>query len=288
MNFNKEPTIIDLAWNDAYGLGNNKIDNEHKNLFKIASKAFGVVNPKQKLEKIRSILKELILYTQVHFEDEESFMKSIGYPEVDTHHQLHQKIIISMKDFTNKLSTMNINEIEKELARLIEMWFIHHIIYVDKKIFQWKLMNDIPDFTFFWQDSYNIENSLIDAQHQELFNIASEAFKRVPSKDRMPKIKDTLNKLFEYFKKHFQDEEEYMEKIKYDKLHEQIKMHQDIIDDLNNFITKVSKMTIKDIENQLKEFIESALVIHILNEDKQISDWVKLKNLKELKELKEV
>ena len=281
--------MVDLNWNDAYSLGSNKIDKEHKHLFHIAGKAFGVVNPDKKLEKIRTILKELIEYTKTHFDNEEKFMKSISYPELDTHHQAHQKIIISMKNFTKKLPAMSIIEIEKELAHLIEIWFIHHIIYIDKKISQWQLTNDIPDFTFAWQNSYKVEHSIIDAQHQELFNIASEAFKKVPNEDKMKKIKDTLNKLFDYFKKHFHDEEMYMKEIKYDKLEEHIKIHQDIIENLNNFIKKTPSMQIEEIEDELKEFIESSLVVHILNEDKKISNWVQyLKDLKEARELREM
>jgi len=216
-------------------------------------------------------------------------MESIGYPELNAHHQIHQKIIISMKSFTKKLPTMSMTEIEKELAHLIDIWFIHHIIYVDKKISQWQLTNDVPDFTFSWDNSYKVEHSIIDAQHQELFKVASEAFKRVPNEDKMQKIKDTLNKLFDYFQKHFHDEEEYMREIKYNKLKEHIKIHQDIIGNLNNFIKKTPSMEIEEIEDELKEFIESSLVTHILNEDKKISNWVQyLKDLKEAKELREM
>ena len=43
--------MIDLNWNDIYSLNNEKIDKEHKNLFKIAGEAFSVVSPSEKAKK---------------------------------------------------------------------------------------------------------------------------------------------------------------------------------------------------------------------------------------------
>jgi len=216
-------------------------------------------------------------------------MYSIGYTELEKHKQLHQKIIISMNNFTAKLLKMKIYEIEKELAHLIEIWFIHHIVYEDKKIAQWQLTHEIPAYTFSWKSTYKIGNTILDAEHQELFKIASEAFKRVPKEKKMSKIKETLNQLFSYFEKHFKDEEEYMQSIKYDKIVAHKKIHQEIIETLKKFLNRVPSMSIEDIEEELKEFIENSLVEHILEEDKKIALWeIYLKDLKEAKELKEV
>jgi hemerythrin len=247
------------------------------------------VTPDKKLTKIKTVLKELIEYTKTHFTHEERFMESINYPELKEHKILHKNIIKSMNAFTHKLLSMSIIEIEKELAHLIEVWFINHIIYVDKKISQWLLTHEIPEFTFSWKNSYSVEQSIIDAQHQELFKIASEAFKIVPTKEKMQKIKETLNKLFEYFNKHFADEEMYMKEIKYDKIEEHQKIHQEIIENLKSFIHKAPSMEIADIEEQLKDFIEDSLVKHIMEVDRKILLWnIYLKDLKEAKELKEI
>jgi hemerythrin len=280
---------MDLSWNDAYTVNDSKIDKEHKKLFAIAAKAFGVVSPDQKINKVKTVLKELIDYTKIHFKDEEKFMESIGYPELPYHHELHENIIVSMNEFTKNLSKMKIMEIEKELAHFIEIWFIKHIIYVDKKIAQWQLTHEIPEFTFAWKNEYKIGNNILDAEHQELFKIASEAFKRVPVEEKMAKIKDTLNQLFSYFQKHFKDEEDYMSSIKYDKIVAHKKIHEDIIQTLTTFLKKVPKMKIEDIEDELKEFIDTSLVKHIVEEDKKIALWEKyLQDLKEAKELREM
>ncbi len=235
------------------------------------------------------MLKKLLIYTQEHFDHEEKFMFSINYPQLEEHKKKHKAIIISINSFIKSISHMKIMEIEKELANLIKIWFIDHIIYEDKKISQWINNNEIPEFSFNWQNSYSIGDTNIDAEHQELFKIASEAFKKVPKNKKKIKIKETLNKLLKYFKEHFQNEEKYMEDLKYDKLEEHKTIHENIILSLSKFTHDASNMEIEDIEDNLANFIEISLVKHIMEEDKKILYWTHfLKDLKESKELKEL
>lgn len=190
---------------------------------------------------------------------------------------------------------MKIPEMEKELANFIKIWFIAHIIYEDKKISQWMNKNEIPEFTFCWKNSFKIGNTHIDAEHQELFKIASEAFKKVPANEKKAKIKETLKKLFDYFKEHFKNEEEFMISIKYEKIEEHKAIHVNIIDILKKLILDSTNMESKEIEDNLANFIEISLVHHIVNEDKKISHWVqylddleKSKDFKDINELKDI
>ena len=241
------------------------------------------------MKKIKSVLEKLLLYTKNHFEHEEHFMQSIKYTGLEDHKVKHEKIILSMKSFVKNLPTMKIIEIEKELAHFIEIWFVAHIVYEDKKISQWINTHEIPDFVFSWKSSYSIGNATIDAEHQELFQIASEAFKRVPSHEKKTKIVGTLNKLFHYFQEHFKNEENYMESLKYDKLEKHKTIHVEIMETLSQLIRNSASMDIESIEENLTHFIEESLVNHIMNEDKKISYWIQfLKDLEETKELKEV
>jgi hemerythrin len=247
------------------------------------------VQPDQKVKKVKSVLEKLLQYTKDHFQHEESFMMSIKYPELSEHKIKHEKIIQSMNDFVKNLSKMKINEIEKELAHFIEIWFVSHIVYQDKKISQWITSHEIPEFSFSWKNSYSIGNTIVDAEHQELFMIASEAFKNTPSNEKKRKVFQTLNSLFKYFEKHFKNEEDYMKSLKYDKLEEHKKLHVEIMISLSTIIKNSISMDVEDIQEELSKFIEVSLVNHIVQEDKKIAYWVQfLKDLKNTKELKEV
>lgn len=216
-------------------------------------------------------------------------MESIAYPELYEHKKKHQSIIKSINKFIRSIPTMQVTELEKELANFITIWFVSHIVYEDKKISQWVKSHDIVGQIFSWKNAYSINNALIDAEHQELFCIASEAFKDVPQKEKRRKIIETLNKLFNYFQKHFSNEEEYMKSIKYNKLEEHKTKHINIMENLSDLIRSSTKASIEKTQEDIEDFIEMSLVEHILQEDKKITNWVQLlQDLKEAKKLKDM
>ncbi|MDE6913486.1 MAG: hemerythrin family protein [Lachnospiraceae bacterium] len=114
---------------------------------------------------------------------------------------------------------------------------------------------------------------LIDNEHKELFRIVDQANRLVKSYDESSsydKILDILDKLREYTKEHFADEEEYMESIHYEGLEAQKRAH-------DAFIEKLENIDLSDIDEnpqeslqQLLEFLLGWLVNHILHTDKKI------------------
>lgn len=279
----------DLSWKESYLVGETNIDREHKKLFNIATKAFQAVDTNQKPQKIKSIVLELIEYTKVHFHNEECFMKKVKYPKLSEHQKLHSDIIISMNKFLKTMNSKKIIEIEKELAHFVEYWFINHIVYEDKRVAQWVKSHNIEANCVTWKSEYKIGNALIDSEHQELFNIANEAFKKGPDCEKKDKIKATIYKLYEYMEKHFLDEEMYMKSINYNYQEEHKKIHKSILEGLNTFMKQSSQMDIETLESQLLTFIEVGLVQHIVAEDTKITRWlIFLEDLKEAKELREV
>ena len=123
-----------LGWKDIYSVNNKDIDKEHKKLFDIASKAFEEVNDKDKVNRIRKTLTELYDYMKIHFKNEEKYMKEISYPKIEEHKKLHANIIKTLNEFVKDLPELDILIAEKELANIIEITLVQHIIQEDRKI----------------------------------------------------------------------------------------------------------------------------------------------------------
>lgn len=279
----------DLSWKDSYLVGESNIDREHKNLFKIATKAFAAVAGSEKTQKIKTIIHELMDYTKVHFYNEEQFMQRAKYPKLVEHQKLHRDIIISMNKFLKTINAKKINEIEKELAHFIEFWFINHIVYQDKRVSSWIKSQNISYKNVSWKSEYKVGEAIIDSEHQELFSIANEAFKLVPEEQKKEKIKEILHKLYDYTQKHFSHEEVYMKSLNYNNLEEHKIFHVNILESLDLFVKNCISMDIGTLENKLMDFIDISLVKHIVEEDMKITRWlVFLEELKEAKTLKEV
>ena len=131
-----------IAWKDTYLIGNEQIDNEHKHLFKVANEAFIYAPQHKRKEKVKSTIHELYSYMKEHFIHEEAFMESIKYPDIKAHIAMHDAIEQGMQEFSKKIPTLSLEEIEERLALFIEEWVVLHVIHEDNKIAQWSSKED--------------------------------------------------------------------------------------------------------------------------------------------------
>ena len=113
---------------------------------------------------------------------------------------------------------------------------------------------------------------LIDDEHRQLFDYANQIYDLLHAEfvpDKYDNILDILGKLTNYTKKHFADEEAYMESIQYKKIFTQKIQHQAFIDELD----KINLAEISELENQdetienLLSFVTDWLIHHILEVD---------------------
>lgn len=80
-----------LVWSDNYNIGVDIIDKEHQRLFRIINKllAFGEEEKKGQWACLEGI-KYFKEHALKHFEDEEKYMESIAYRELETHRYIHR------------------------------------------------------------------------------------------------------------------------------------------------------------------------------------------------------
>ncbi|HIW81414.1 MAG TPA: bacteriohemerythrin [Candidatus Acetatifactor stercoripullorum] len=119
---------------------------------------------------------------------------------------------------------------------------------------------------------YFIGIDLIDEEHKQIFAYANEAYELLHEEftpDKYDNISDILEKLREYTKKHFADEEAYMESIHYKRLFTQKVQHQAFIEKLEEFDLE----HMQDAEDQdqqimnILNFLTDWLINHILHVD---------------------
>lgn len=140
-NTSLEDLKKNFGWKEIYSVGNVEIDKEHKKLFDIAQDAFTQVEETQRNAKIKEVLTELYTYMKTHFKHEEKFMKEMNYPLLEEHKILHHNIIEKINTFIKQLPNMEESIFEKELAQIIDIALVHHIIQEDRKIIAWSKSN---------------------------------------------------------------------------------------------------------------------------------------------------
>lgn len=113
---------------------------------------------------------------------------------------------------------------------------------------------------------------LIDDEHKQLFAYANEAFELLQEEftpDKYDNISHILEELRDYTKKHFADEESYMESIHYKRLFTQKIQHQQFIEKLDELDIDHLGET-DDQDGQIRgilDFLTDWLVNHILHVD---------------------
>ena len=130
---------------------------------------------------------------------------------------------------------------------------------------------------FEMKPEYYIGIEMIDEEHKQLFTYADEAYELLHddfTPDKYDRIEAILNDLYDYTKKHFSDEEKYMESINYKKLFTQKVQHQAFIEQLEKFMDEHNAdADTSEQDSQIEEilhFLTDWLVNHILNVDGQI------------------
>lgn len=122
---------------DEFKTGIAIVDEEHKKLFDIIANIHNAIQAEllhDKFDAILDILDELKEYTQVHFADEENYMREIGYDGLAYQEILHQ-------NFIDKLNELDLDDVDDnqeaylyDFLGFLQNWLVNHILKVDKLI----------------------------------------------------------------------------------------------------------------------------------------------------------
>lgn len=121
-----------IPWDDSYKVGIEMLDYQHKRLFDLVNRLYDLEDLKSTKEELRIILYEFSDYMEVHFQEEEEFMLSIEYPELEEHKQLHIDIIENLSQIIHTPAKLGI--IKSKMRVVAKRILIEHIIHEDNKI----------------------------------------------------------------------------------------------------------------------------------------------------------
>jgi hemerythrin len=126
-----------ITWRDEFSIGVSEIDDQHRQLFDIANRAYVLLKNDllaDKYDAIVAIIEELKEYTVYHFNYEQEYMARIGYKKLLSHKVLHD-------EFIEKVNSVNINKIDEDqrqylldILEFVVKWIEGHILGQDKKI----------------------------------------------------------------------------------------------------------------------------------------------------------
>ena len=124
-----------IEWTEDLATGVNKIDNQHKELFKRINNMLEACNQGKGKNEVERVIKFLEDYVIIHFSEEEKYMTTFDYPEYSTHKGQHSLFIENFSGLKRKFETEGVGVYIVILTNhLVVDWFINHIRKLDKAL----------------------------------------------------------------------------------------------------------------------------------------------------------
>jgi hemerythrin len=119
---------MSLDWKDAYKIGNEVIDSQHQEWFRLAR---NFLNATDKVE-LSACAMVFYKYTTEHFAHEDEVMKRLNYSERKAHLAQHSELDSLLGGVTANIDDQTLNM--DDLKAFLSAWLVGHIGTFDKRL----------------------------------------------------------------------------------------------------------------------------------------------------------
>ncbi|WP_207062741.1 bacteriohemerythrin [Motiliproteus sp. SC1-56] len=116
-----------FAWSPALSVGNREIDQQHQELIKRINHLPSIDAP-----EFHDLIEHLLEYCFAHFEAEEHWMRTLGYPDYREHLSRHTQLGERFHDFFRDYVDGRVDY--AGFRQFLFGWIKHHILEEDMKI----------------------------------------------------------------------------------------------------------------------------------------------------------
>jgi hemerythrin len=115
-----------LKWTSDLTVGNETIDKEHQRWVEILNDFYMGIKEGKPKEKLSELVEAMVEYTRYHFKNEEAYMKSVNFPELNDHIAKHQEYIEKITTYQSKIKEGKMI-LSLEVTNFLKTWLINHI-----------------------------------------------------------------------------------------------------------------------------------------------------------------
>ena len=121
-----------IEWDESYSVKIGDIDDQHKELINLFNEVHDCIDSNRAIERLGSVLEDLIDYTRVHFVTEERLLKDNGYPNYEQHKKMHDDLTIRALDLQDRYAKDHSVAVLVDSMKFMTGWLTQHIIKTDK------------------------------------------------------------------------------------------------------------------------------------------------------------
>ena len=124
-----------MLWNKNLETGNEIVDNQHKEIFKLVQDVLDSDAFENRQEKVEAALNFLAKYAVMHFASEEKLMQECNYPEYVSHKAMHDNFVKEVSEFVLSFEKDGESvDVSDVITNFVYSWLIEHVMHSDKKM----------------------------------------------------------------------------------------------------------------------------------------------------------
>lgn len=120
-----------VEWNINFVVGIKDIDQHHRQLVDLLNDSYAELKTGAGVEKIQSVVDELVKYADYHFSCEERLMMATSYPDFAEHKKEHDMFARQAVDFQEGFKDGSVPAVA--VLSFLSNWITHHILQTDVK-----------------------------------------------------------------------------------------------------------------------------------------------------------
>jgi hemerythrin len=117
-----------ITWKPYYSVGDNSLDTQHKVIIGLINELYAAWLANKADVDLKAIGERLTRYTMTHFQHEEQSMLEWGFPDIQNHKLLHERLRQRTVDLCTHLDLVT----ARDMLRFLKDWWCEHIQEKDK------------------------------------------------------------------------------------------------------------------------------------------------------------
>lgn len=121
-----------IKWRNSYNTEIESMDSQHKSIIELINKIYNVIRNEESVTSVDEILEEMVQYAEKHLQDEEGFLKTNQFPDLEHHITLHRHYRDNLNELLEK-SKKGDAKAMIDTYSFLRQWWTQHIMTEDKK-----------------------------------------------------------------------------------------------------------------------------------------------------------
>lgn len=115
-----------IEWTPDLSVKNDTLDKQHQQWIKLLDDFYVGIQAGKSREVLAQLILGMLDYTKYHFSEEEKYVTSIGYPNLESHKKLHAAYIAKIEEYHQRIVDGKLI-ISLEVTSYLKTWLINHI-----------------------------------------------------------------------------------------------------------------------------------------------------------------